>query len=192
MGSRSKADCRGCTVGVDRIRGTTAPASPSCARRRREVRHPDYELALHVAILQVGSLPVADELGAGERQCLLAAWTGRKRHVIAMLERPRRAIRGDGHRRIACDFVASNPDAFEVRASVTQGLHAPLFQQAGHVRRRKAVAFGESLAALEVVGREIAEPLAHLFDIDLRELGPATLRRLREQNASGSAGAHKS
>ena len=124
-------------------------------------------------------MPVANELGASERQCLLAAWTDGKRHVIAMLEGPRRAIRGDCHRRIASDFVASNPDAFEVRASVTQGLHAPLFQQAGHVRRRKAVAFRESLAALELVGREIAEPLAHVFDIDLGELDPGTFRRLR-------------
>ena len=188
---RSKADCRGRAVRGDRNRGTTAPASPSCRRRRCEVRHPDHELALHVAILQVGDLPVADELGAGERQCLLAAWTDGKRHVIAMLEGPRRAIRGDCHRRIASHFVASNPDAFEVRASVTQRLHAPLFQQAGHVRRRKAVAFRERLAALELVGREIAQPLAHVFDVDLRELDPGPFRRLREQDASGSARAHK-
>src|SRR6185503_2256544 len=74
--SRQKADGGASAVRVDRGGTSTAAAAPS-TRSRREVRHPDHELVFDITILEIGCLPIADELCSRERECLLAPRTHR-------------------------------------------------------------------------------------------------------------------
>src|SRR4030095_8940231 len=133
--------------GAGRPRAAASATSPW--RASREVRHPDHELVLDVPPAKIRGLAVADELCPRERERLLSAWTGGKRHVVAVLERLRGTLRRrERHRRVACDFVASDLDVLEVRAGITGWFETPVLQTLRHVRRRETIAFGEHLPAL--------------------------------------------
>jgi hypothetical protein len=169
-GRGRKSDRRLRAMRVDA--GNGAATAPESAHRR--VRDPDNQLVPDVPALIVGRLTITNELGAVERERLLAAGARREGHVAAVLECPRLAARTcERHRRIARDPVAPQPDVLEVSPLVAPRLDAPRAQAFGDVRGRQAIAFTEDLPALQRVGRQVGEPL---LQVGLSDLGVPCFR----------------
>ena len=131
----------------------------------------DHDLARDVTILVVVEVQlgdgeaVADELRAPAHR-LLSALVLRKRDALAVLERARLPV--DRHRdaRVALRVHAEDLHDLEVRAIVAARLHAPFLQVIGDVGRCEAKPFGVHAASLQLIGRDVAEPLFQLVGRD--------------------------
>src|SRR5262249_24726054 len=150
---------------LDRV----APAGaeqPRAARRHvlRSAADVDHDLARDVTSLVVvdarlrQAQAVADEFGlAADR--LFAARVGGKRDAGPGREGLGLTVHRDGDAGVPLDVDAEDLDDLEVAPVVTGRLDVPLLEMVGDIGGSEPEPLGVDLAPLELVGRDIREPI---------------------------------
>ena len=112
--------------------------------------------------------PVAGELHAIDGESLLTARIARKRDGVAVAEGPRFGADLHRHGRSALRLDAQHPHGLEIGARIASGCDAPDAQMLGDVASGQSQSRAEHRAPLQIVGRDVGQPLPEVIRRDRR------------------------